>query len=189
MSEDHDGNEVEFDASDYVTNQEDLATAGLWDPTAYHFRIESMTPQEKEIQSGERAGQKYKVITGRLVAFEHAEYDEDGHFEGIEEMDPERSRFQDFPIKGRGLQLLKSAYRAVTGRMPNGRLNEDTGRFEIDLLGIAEELVGSEVWNKVFHGKPNPETGMIYDKLTYTFTSKPPQKIFVPKKKDDDDEE
>jgi hypothetical protein len=188
MNEEYDGNEAEFDASAYVTDQEDLATAGLWEPTAYHFRIESMTPQTKEIQTGDRAGEKYKVITGRLVAFEKAEYDEDGQFDSIEEID-ERSRFQDFPIKGRGLQLLKSAYRSVTGRMPQGTLNEDTGRYELDLLGVAEELIGSEVWNKVFHGKPNPETGMVYDRMTYTFTSKPPQKIFVPKKKEEDDEE
>lgn len=193
MNEEFTTEEMTAEENPFIIDENDLVTAGLWDPDTYNFRFESMTPVTKEVKNdndktGARAGDKYHVITGRLVAFEKAIYDEDGNFDCIEEMDPTPSRFQDFPVKGRGLQLLKSAYRAVTGRVAKGVFNEDSGRYDLDTIALADELVGCTAWNRIFHGKKDEATGNIFDRMTYTFTTNPPQKTYVPKKKDDDDE-
>jgi hypothetical protein len=178
----------------YLTSPDTLAKAGRFPEGAYNWRIETMTPQEKEVQNdnpdtGSRAGDKYHVITGRLVAFQQAIYNEDGEFETIEDLDPEQSRFQDFPVSGGGLKMITSFYRAVTGRELAGHLNQDSGRYQpsVDLRDTAEELIGSSAWNRIYHAKPNKRTGAIYDKMTYTFTKNPPRKMYIKKETEGDE--
>jgi hypothetical protein len=171
----------EVNANPFNVDAEDVAKAGLWEPAPYHFRIQSMKPVKRTVNSGPREGEEYHVINGRLEAFERAIYDEDGTIDSIEEMDPTKSRFHDFAISGNGLKALKTLYKSVTGQNPSGVENEETGRYELDLLGIAEELVGSTSWNNVFHTEPN-EQGNVYDRLTYTFRKDAPQRFGVQRK-------
>ena len=172
----------EVNHNPFNVDVEDLAKAGLWTAAPYNFTFQSMKAAEKNVwRNGERTDETYSVINCRLVATERAIYDSDGNLESIEEMDPTKSRFHDFTIQGNGLKALNTAYKAVTGQAPQGVLNEETGRYAVDTLAIAEELVGSSAWNKVFHTEIN-DKGNIYDKITYTFTSNPPQRFGVQRK-------
>jgi hypothetical protein len=159
----------------FNVDAEDVAKAGLWVPAPYNFLFKSMKPVERTVNSGPREGETYHVISGRLEAFEVAIYDEEGNLESIEEVDPVKGRYHDFAIQGNGLKALKTAYKSITGQNPAGILNEDTGRYELDLVAIAEELVGSTAWNNVFHTEPNDQ-GNVYDRLTYTFRKDAPQR-------------
>jgi hypothetical protein len=175
--------ENEVNANPFNVDAEDVAKAGLWEPAPYNFLVKSMKPMERTVQNGDRAGETYHVINGRLVAFERALYDEDGAIESIEEMDPTKARFHDFAISGNGLKALKTLYKSITGQAPSGVLNEETGRYELDLAAIAEELVGSTAWNNVFHTDGGEDGDKpIYDRLTYTFRSKPPQRFGTQRK-------
>jgi hypothetical protein len=135
-----------------------------------------MKPVKRTVNSGPREGEEYHVINGRLEAFERAIYDEDGIIDSIEEMDPTKSRFHDFAISGNGLKALKTLYKSVTGQNPEGSPVEQLDangeaildsqgnpvvRYELDLLSIAEELVGSTAWNNVFHTEPNEQGALV----------------------------
>ncbi len=71
----------------------------------------------------------------------------------------------------------------MTGRLPDGVLNEETGRYELDVAAIAKELVGHKAWNVVYWTDPkkSDDGKTIYDRITYTFTSQPRNKIKVNK--------
>lgn len=160
--------------NEFVVDQEEWKTAGLCNEGSYKFEFLSMEPATRT----RKDGNTYPVIAGRLVAVEKAEYDGEGNFVSTTELDRPLSRFQDFGIKGSSLQMLKSAYKTMTGRLPDGVLNPETGRYELDVAAVAKELVGHKAWNFVYWTDPDKnETGDIYDRLTYTFTSQPRTKV------------
>lgn len=179
----------------YTVDKEQFEKEGLTEPGWYHWRFESMSAGEKEIyRDGEPTGEKYPVINGRLVAYERALYDEDGNFDGVEELDPEISRLETFKLAGSGAKKIRTAYQSVTGRALSGKPVEEQDengntvtRYRINLLDAAEELIGGEAWNNIFHTKSTPEFPA-RDLLTNTFKKSPPRRQRVNKPDSDDDE-
>ena len=172
----------------FVVDQEEWRTAGLRPKGSFKFKVLAMEPAERE----RKDGRKYNVIAGRLEATEQVTYDGEGNFKGIEELENTHTRFQDFGVAGGSLQLIKSLYKTMTGRYPEGVFNPETGRYEIDVLETAKELVGHSAWNVVYWTKPSEKAedlGAQYDRITYTFTSNPRQKMKVAKAKEEKEDE
>lgn len=178
----------------FVVDKEEFEKEGLTEPGPYHWRFESMAEGEKNVfKDGEPTEETYPVINGVLEAFERAVYDDEGNFDGVEEIDPPLVRRETFKLAGTGAKKLRTAYKAVTGRALSGQPVEetdpDTGetvtRYRVDLLAASEELLGGTAWNNIFHTDSTP-TFPSRDLLTNTFKQRPPQRIRV--KRDDDDE-
>jgi len=167
----------------FVVDQEEWREAGLWKEGSYKFQVLDMRKAERE----RKDGGTYPVIAARLAAVAQAEYDGEGNFSGILELERKPSRFQDFGISGSSLQMLKTLYKTMTGRYPEPEFDEETGRYGIDTLKVAQELVGHSAWNVVYWTDPEKdENGNQYDRITYTFTSNPRKKIKVKKQEEED---
>jgi len=154
----------------YLTTAEDFAKAGLFDEGVYNWQVKSMKPATI---TNSKTGEEVPVIAGRLVAKQRAVYNSDGEFQSVEDLVGQRGKFQNFSISGKGLSMLKSLYTAVTGRLPTGTMNKSTGRFELDVLALAEELIGGSAWNSLYHSEPNEESGAVYDNISFNFKNKP----------------
>lgn len=184
----------EIEADPYVVDKEDFEREGLMDTGPYNWRFESMQAGHKNVfVNNEPTDEKYPVIFGVLEAFERAVYDEDGTFDGTEEIDPPLIRRETFKLTGTGAKKLRTAYRAVTGRALSGqevqvedpKTGKTLTRYRVDLLAAAEELLDGTAWNNVFH-TDSTEKFPARDLITNTFKTKPPQRIRVAK---DEDEE
>jgi hypothetical protein len=179
----------------YVVDKEDFEKEGLTAAAPYHWRFESMGEGEKAIfdSEGNNTGESYPVINGVLEAFEVAVYNEEGMFDGVEELDPPIVRREVFKLSGTGAKKLRTAYRAVTGRALSGQEvieqdenGNDVKRYRVDLLQAAEELLGGDAWNNIFHTESTPKFAS-RDLLTNTFKAKAPQRIRVAKPSDDEE--
>ncbi len=171
----------------YYVDREDFEKEGLTAAAPYNWRFESMGEGDKVIfdSEGNKTGETYPVINGVLEAFERAVYNEEGIFDGIEELDPPIVRREIFKLSGTGAKKLRTAYRAVTGRALSGQEVEEINehgetvtRYRVDLLQAADELVGGSAWNNIFHTESTPKFAS-RDLLTNTFKNKAPQKIRV----------
>lgn len=178
----------------YVVDKEEFEKEGLTAAAPYHWRFESMSEGDKKIfdKEGNDTGETYPVINGVLEAFEVAEYDEEGNYDGTRELDPPLVRREVFKLSGTGAKKLRTAYRSVTGRALSGQpvTEEDENgntvtRYRVDLLSAAEELIGGDAWNNIFHTESTPQFAS-RDLLTNTFKQKPPQRIRVAKPADDE---
>jgi len=152
----------------HVIDADDFAKAGLQTEGVYHWTVTKMFKQTKTGKNGD-----YDVITGILTPFERAIFNPGGGVEDIEELDFARGEFQDFPLNGKGLGRLKGLYKVITGTLPQGVLNAETGRYEIDLLSVAEECVGGTAWNSYTHTKPDQQTRAIYGRIGFNFNKGP----------------
>lgn len=165
----------------HIIDADDFAKAGLLDEGVYNFKVTKMWKQTKSGKNGE-----YEVITGILTPFERAHFNEDGGVEDIEELEFARGEFQDFPLNGKGLGRLKGLYKVVTGTLPQGTLNAESGRYEIDLLAVAEETVGGTAWNAYTYTEPDKETRAVYGRIGFNFQKQAkPIKRLLPKKDED----
>ena len=179
----------------YLVDKEEFEKEGLTPAAPYNWRFESMAEGEKKIfdSEGNDTGETYPVINGFLEAFEIAEYDKLGNFDGTRELDPALKRREVFKLSGTGAKKLRTAYRAVTGRALSGQpvQEEDAQgnpvtRYRVDLLQAAEELLGGSAWNNIFHTESTSKFAS-RDLLTNTFKTKAPQKIRVAKPVEDEE--
>lgn len=159
----------------FVVNQEEFDKAGLTDPGAYLFRVDSVKGTEKTYGDSEA----FPIIQMVLTATKTVEMEEDGTVTGELQLEnPVRRPFEEFKLTGKSARKLRTLYQAVTGRPLTG-LN---GSGEVDLLAAAEELIGGEAWNNVFHASYTRDDGSVgwKDLITNTFKSKAPKKIYIP---------
>ena len=185
MSEEFNAEQTEAiqDLDSHIVTADDFAKAGLLDEGVYNFKVTKMWKQTKDGKNGE-----YEVITGILTPFERAHFNEEGGIEDIEELDFARGEFQDFPLGGKGLGRLKGLYKIITGTLPQGSLNPDTGRYEIDLLAVAEETVGGTAWNAYTYTEPDKDTRAVYGRIGFNFQKQPKAiKRLLPKADTDED--
>jgi len=144
--------EIEIDADQelaaFVGDAEEFLKAGLFPEGLYLWEFETMVPGETNFD-----GEKRPVIVGRLKAVAEAVY-ADGEFAGIEEFEVPRYKTHNFKLTGDAQQQLSSAYQVVTGRVPTGAPDEKTGRYTINKLALAEEIVGGQAWNTIYHFRP-----------------------------------
>jgi len=178
----------------YIVDLEEFEREGLTPAAPYHWRFESMTEGEKAIWvDDEPTDETYSVINGVLEAFEKAVYDNDGNFDGVEELDPPLTRKETFKITGTGAAKIRSAYKTVTGRALSGnKVEEPDGnggvriRYRgVDLIAAAQELIGGDAWNNIFHSDSTSKYPS-RDLLTNTFRNKPPQRIRVAEKTEEE---
>jgi len=189
----------------YIVDKEKFEKEGLTTAAPYNWRFEAMSEGEKKVyKDGEETGESYPVINGVLEAFEVAEYDEEGNFDGIAELAPVLVRREVFKLSGTGAKKLRTAYRSVTGRALSGQPVEEPNpqynpagpedddanpptvtRYRVDLLQAAEELLGGSAWNNIFHTDSTAKFAS-RDLLTNTFKTKPPQRIRVQKPADEE---
>ena len=158
----------------FVVNQEEFDKAGLAEPGAYLFRVDSVRGTEKQYGEGEA----FPVIQMRLTATHTVDADNEGKVTGEVELEIPVSRpFEEFKLTGKSARKLRTLYQAVTGRPLTGGNGET-----VDLLGAAEELIGGSAWNNVFHASYKREDGSVgwKDMLTNTFKSKTPKKLYRP---------
>ena len=160
--------EVVEETASHIIDADEFAKAGLTDEGVYNWKVVKMWKQSKDGRKG-----PYEVITGLLQPFERAHFTSDGGVDDIEELEFARNEFQDFPMNGKGLGRLKGLYKVITGQLPQGILNPDSGRYEIDLLAVAEECVGGTAWNAFTHTKPDEKTRAIYGRLGFNFNKAP----------------
>lgn len=158
---------VTIDRSAFVGSGRSLRTAGLQPEGWYLFEIAGTKPVTRSGIS-QRTGEPYNInlISLRLVAHQIAVYAADGTgkgvYTGVENLDPRPSFFKDVNIATKGLQALRSAYKSVTGSLPQGD--------SVDYLSMAEELRGRKVWGSIFWAE-NEETGEIREMVKNTFRS------------------
>jgi hypothetical protein len=160
----------------FVVDAEEWATAGLAPEGSFKFRFLSMEPVMRERRDGSGT---YPVINGRLQVVAEAQYDGEGNFVGITEVEKGRTRFEDFPLSGSGVKKMKTAYFTLRGESPPGSLNEETGRFQYNTREIAADLVNHEAWNFVYWSDPakSKDGVTVYDNLTFDFTKSPRGKV------------
>jgi hypothetical protein len=177
----------------YIVDKEEFEKEGLTEPGPYHWEFVSMAEGTKAVfdSDGNATGEEYPVINGVLEAFERAVYDEQGNFDGVEEIEPRMTRREVFKLAGTGAKKIRTAYRAVTGRALSGQPVEETDeagnevtRYRVDLLAAAEELLGGQAWNNIFHTESTSKYAS-RDLLTNTFKQKPPQRVRVQTPSDD----
>ena len=158
----------------FVVNQEEFDKAGLAEPGAYLFRVDSVRGTEKQYGEGEA----FPIIQMRLTATHTVDTDNEGIVtEEVELEIPVSRNFEEFKLSGKSARKLRTLYQAVTGRPLTGGNGET-----VDLLGAAEELIGGSAWNNVFHASYKREDGTVgwKDMLTNTFKSKAPKKLYRP---------
>lgn len=186
----------EEEVNPYVVDKEEFEKEGLTEAAPYNWNFISMAEGVKPIyKDGEDTGETYPVINGVIEAFEVAEYDAEGNFDGIAELNPVMTRRETFKLSGTGAKKLRTAYRAVTGRALSGQPVDELDangqpvtRYRVDLLAAAEELIGGSAWNNIFHTDSTPKYPA-RDMLTNTFKTKAPQRIRVAKPADDEGDE
>lgn len=178
----------------YVVDKEDFEKEGLTTPAPYHWNFIAMSEGEKAVyKDGKDTGETYPVINGIIEAFEVAEYDAEGNFDGVAELSPVMTRRETFKLSGTGAKKLRTAYRAVTGRALSGQPVDELDangqpvtRYRVDLIAAAEELIGGSAWNNIFHTDSTPKFAS-RDLLTNTFKTKAPNRIRVTKPAEDDE--
>src|SRR3970282_1477095 len=120
-------------AQDCVGSAYALKTAGLDQPGQYKFEVLDVKPGENTQYAdaewlGRKEGDKYPVIVMGFAFLERAEYDEEGNHIGSEELSGKRTRNEYIDIKSDGdLLKLRTLYKVITGRSPNGTIERETG--------------------------------------------------------------
>jgi len=173
-------------AQDFVGSADALKTAGLDQPGQYKFEVVDVKTGENTQYAdadwlGRKEGDKYPVIVMTFSFLERAEYDEEGNHIGNEELSGKRTRIEYLDIKSDGdLQKLRTLYKTITGRSPNGTIDRETGEHTINYYDVAVETRGGQAWNTIYHTKAeDSKKGEIYAKMGRKFDSKPWGKIRV----------
>lgn len=139
-------------------------TAGLEPEGIYRLSIDAMAVEQRTVQQGANAGQKYKTIAGRVQLVEL-------FGEGLVE-NPSRE-FLNCGVSGKGLQRFYDLYIAAFGSIEPTDLNE-AGEPTVTLDDLAAALVGVDtVWTTYYwkRNKNNPEE--IEGSLGWSFSADP----------------
>jgi len=173
----------------FVGSADALKTAGLDQPGQYLFEVVDVKMGESTMffdadwlgENGRKEGDKYPVIRMTFAFLEEAEYDEKGNHTGNKELSGKRTRTDDIDKDNeQDRQKLKTLYKEITGKSPNGTLNPVTGEHQLNYYDIAVECRGGKAWNRIYHTDPlKSKKGEIYAKMGNKFQSKPWSKVRV----------
>ncbi|MGH9424968.1 MAG: hypothetical protein ACRD2L_01480 [Terriglobia bacterium] len=165
MSETNINAEFDVDAADFKT-------AGLIPQGMYKWHVDSVLPgKQKDFETQEEV----PVIIARLRAVATGVYI-DGELGEIAELDPPKFRTHYFKTRGSAQQQLLTLYQSVTGRVPTGKADEKTGRFVVNQLDLAKEVVSGEAWNHLKHFRPDGKED-VFEVLGRKFKRQCPQKF------------
>src|SRR3972149_2849281 len=173
-------------AQDFVGSADALKTAGLDQPGQYKFEVLDVKGGENTQYAdadrlGRKEGDKCPVIVMGFAFLERAEYDEEGNHVGNEELSGKRTRNEYIDIKSEGdLLKLRTLYKVIRGRSPNGTVDRETGDLQSHFFDIAVETRGGPAWDTIYHTKAeDSKKGEIYAKMGRKFDSKPWSRIRV----------
>ncbi len=138
----------------------EFLTAGLETEGIYRVRVKALEVQEKTVQQGERAGEKYKTIAGQFELVEQ-------FGEGLIE-DPSME-FINFSVSGRGLERFRKFYVAALGPVKEGSPGQT-----LTLNDLASALIGDEsVWTTYYWRRNRKNAEEIEGSLGYSFSQDP----------------
>lgn len=123
---------------------EGFLTAGLETEGVYRLNVTKMAVEEKTVQQGDNAGQKYKTISGIVELVEELGV-------GLADTDFAPRVYVNFSFTGKGLDRFRKLYVAAYGEIPTSGVDADTGQPTVSLDDLATALVGNdEIWTTYY---------------------------------------
>lgn len=142
----------------------DFLTAGLETEGVYRLNITKMAVEEKTVQQGDNAGQKYKTISGIVELIEELGV-------GLSEGDFAPRVYVNFSFAGKGLDRFRKLYVAAYGQIPTSGVDLDTGQPTVSLDDLAAALVGNdEIWTTYFWKRNYFDKKKIEGSLGWSFS-------------------
>lgn len=143
---------------------QDMKTAHLPPQDIYHFTVADADERE----GTSKLGEPYTYVLVRLTLDEA--YGACGGEAG--RLARPVTVFERFYTRGKALAKFTSFFRSITGYIPSGELNPDTGKNEASIPEMLDEIKGGSAWG-VYRHSGEGDDGTAFGNFGYQFSDDP----------------